>query len=227
MAERLVLAQRAAGQVDGPAGRSNVSPCHWNTVRVPLWANSGSSAAAGSQLDRVPADLLDAVRIDPCAERLGQQLGAETDPNNGSSARKACFDPLRRRGPGTDIARPRRRSSGRRARPGPTPASSGNGRACRDTGRSSETRHRRGQGSLEGSPAFLRHVAENQNGRVSVSMSSRCTLVSGRLRIIRIIVAANRRPVPFSHLSPFVRLRARGAGACSVGEGWLSVHHGR
>ena len=88
--KRLMRAEFAAGQMNGSRGQVEVSPCHWNTVSVAAQRRTTGQRRPTARPRSVPADLLDAIRVDLLAQSLGQQLR----PQANAQDRYLSFDSL-------------------------------------------------------------------------------------------------------------------------------------
>src|ERR1700730_6601131 len=87
----LVAAHRGRGEMDG-------APRQIEGVAVPMQHRCSRQMPKGRgcggirHIDRPPADLLDTGRIDSCAERAGDKLGAKADAESRPAGARASFE---------------------------------------------------------------------------------------------------------------------------------------
>src|ERR1700732_4619560 len=89
----LVAAHRGRGEMDGAPRQIEgvaVPMQHRRSRQMPKRRGCGSIR----QIDRPPADLLDTGRIDSCAERAGDELGAKADAESRPAGNYVCFEKI-------------------------------------------------------------------------------------------------------------------------------------
>src|SRR5690606_9606808 len=89
--ERLVLAERRRGEMHGAAGQGERIAVPVQHVAAAAMAQA-RLAAGGRELDRRPADLLDAGRVDARAERARHELRPEANAERELARGEAPFD---------------------------------------------------------------------------------------------------------------------------------------